>query len=45
MTDDTHICTRDIEYAVHDGVSLKGQLWKPAGKGPHPVLITVHGGG
>jgi acetyl esterase/lipase len=45
MTDDTHTCTRDIEYAVHDGVSLKGHLWKPAGKGPHPVLITIHGGG
>ncbi len=36
---------RDLEYAVHDGVSLKGHLWKPAGPGPHPVLVTIHGGG
>ena len=36
---------RDIEYAVHDGVSLRGHLWVPNGEGPHPVLICIHGGG
>ena len=36
---------RDFEYAVHDGVSLKGHLWRPEGAGPFPVLMTVHGGG
>ncbi len=36
---------RDLEYAVHDGVSLKAHLWRPAGNGPFPVLITIHGGG
>ena len=36
---------RDIVYAIHDGVSLKAHLWRPAGVGPFPVLMTVHGGG
>ena len=34
----------DVEYAVHDGVSLKGDLYQPASAGPHPVLILIHGG-
>lgn len=45
MAEDAFRLQRDLEYAVHDGVSLKGHLWTPAGAGPHPVLITVHGGG
>ena len=36
---------RNIEYAVHGGESLKGQLYLPAGPGPHPAVIGVHGGG
>ncbi len=36
---------RDVEYAVHDGISLKGHLWRPNGDGPFPVLMTIHGGG
>ena len=34
----------DVEYAVHDGVSLKGDLYEPASGGPHPALILIHGG-
>ena len=34
----------DVEYAVHDGVSLKGDLYSPASDGPHPALILIHGG-
>ncbi len=34
----------DVEYAVHDGVSLKGDLYSPASAGPHPALILIHGG-
>lgn len=45
MAGETFSLQRDLEYAVHDGVSLKGHLWKPAGRGPHPVLVTIHGGG
>jgi len=44
--DQTHITTlRDMEYAVHDGVSLRGHLWRPAGERSAPVLVTIHGGG
>jgi acetyl esterase/lipase len=36
---------REIEYAVHAGVSLKGHLYSPRGGGKVPVLVAVHGGG
>ena len=36
---------RDIAYATHDGQALLGDLYLPRGKGPHPVLVCVHGGG
>jgi acetyl esterase/lipase len=36
---------REIEYAVHGGVSLKGHLYAPRGPGKFPVVIAVHGGG
>src|SRR5260221_3883014 len=36
---------REIEYAVHDGVSLKGHLYAPKGPGKFPLVIAVHGGG
>ena len=34
----------DVEYAVHDGASLKGDLYSPISDGPHPALILIHGG-
>src|SRR2546430_14039815 len=36
---------REIEYVVHGGVSLKGQLYAPQGPGKFPLVIAVHGGG
>jgi len=36
---------RDVEYAVHDGVSLKGDLYLPAPPGLHPAILLIHGGG
>ena len=36
---------RDIVYATHDGQKLLGDLYLPEGKGPHPALVCVHGGG
>ena len=36
---------REIEYAVHGGVSLKGHLYAPKGPGEFPLVIAVHGGG
>jgi acetyl esterase/lipase len=34
-----------VVYANHDGVSLAGDLYLPAGGGPFPALVAVHGGG
>jgi dipeptidyl aminopeptidase/acylaminoacyl peptidase len=34
-----------VGYASHDGVSLAGDLYLPAGAGPFPALVAVHGGG
>ena len=36
---------REVEYAVHGGVSLKGHLYAPQGPGKFPLVIAVHGGG
>ncbi len=41
---DTEI-QRGIEYAKADGAALLGDLYAPKGKGPHPVMVAVHGGG
>jgi acetyl esterase/lipase len=35
---------QNIVYATHDGVELAGDLYLPAGAGPFPLLINVHGG-
>jgi acetyl esterase/lipase len=34
-----------VTYATHDGVALMGDLYLPAGPGPYPALVGVHGGG
>jgi acetyl esterase/lipase len=34
-----------LAYANHDGVALAGDLYLPAGNGPFPALVAVHGGG
>jgi acetyl esterase/lipase len=34
-----------VVYCNHDGVELAGDLFLPAGPGPHPALVGVHGGG
>src|SRR5215468_14139 len=36
---------RDIEYSQAGGESLKLDAYTPAGKGPFPAVIFVHGGG
>ena len=33
-----------MTYATHDGVDLQGDLYLPAGPGPFPVIVNVHGG-
>ena len=43
----THECriTRGVEYAVHDGFRLTGDIYQPVGRENAPVVIAVHGGG
>lgn len=38
------ITTEDIEYLRHGDRSMKLRLFKPAGKGPFPVIVILHGG-
>jgi acetyl esterase/lipase len=35
----------NVVYAVHDGQELKGTLYRPAGAGPFPAVVALHGGG
>lgn len=35
----------NVEYAVHDGVRLTGELYRPQGLDRAPVIVAVHGGG
>jgi acetyl esterase/lipase len=35
----------NVEYAVHDGVSLVGDLYSPASGAPHAAMLFIHGGG
>jgi acetyl esterase/lipase len=34
-----------LTYCTHDSVALAGDLYRPKGAGPFPVLVGVHGGG
>jgi acetyl esterase len=34
----------DVEYARHGGARLRLDILRPAGPGPHPVVIYLHGG-
>ena len=46
MPESQAIETRNgVAYANHDAVSLLGDLYLPAGAGPFPALVGVHGGG
>jgi acetyl esterase/lipase len=35
----------NVEYAVHDGVSLVGDLYSPSSGGPYAAMVFIHGGG
>jgi dipeptidyl aminopeptidase/acylaminoacyl peptidase len=35
---------RSVTYQAEDGMTVHAQLFEPAGKGPHPALVYVHGG-
>src|SRR6266704_947841 len=44
VTDQTCEIHDNLTYATHDGVVLKGDLYLPAGPGPFPIVVNVHGG-
>ena len=33
-----------LRIPAHDGLEIPGYLYLPAGKGPHPVVVWIHGG-
>ncbi len=35
----------DFEYSSFDGTTIRGSLYLPAGDGPHPAIVWVHGSG
>ena len=36
---------KNVVYATHDGVELRGDFYAPKSAAPAPVLVAVHGGG
>ena len=34
-----------VQYVVHDGIPLSGDLYVPKAAGKYPVIIAMHGGG
>lgn len=36
---------RNLEYVVHDGVRLAGNLYVPKTEGRYPAIVAIHGGG
>jgi acetyl esterase/lipase len=44
VNDQTCDIRKNLTYATHDGVDLQGDLYLPAGPGPFPVIVNVHGG-
>jgi acetyl esterase/lipase len=44
VDDQTYDLRKNLTYATHDGVDLQGELYIPAGQGPFPLIVNVHGG-
>jgi acetyl esterase/lipase len=36
---------KGVPFCVHDGETLSGNLYTPAGAGPFPAVVALHGGG
>lgn len=44
LTETLDFTTEDIEYISHGDNGLKLRLFRPAGSGPFPVVVDLHGG-
>jgi dipeptidyl aminopeptidase/acylaminoacyl peptidase len=38
------VVPQEVTFAAPDGYPVHGWVLRPAGRGPHPVLLTIHGG-
>ena len=43
-TETAIVVPQELTFAAPDGYPVHGWLVRPAGKGPHPVLLNIHGG-
>ncbi len=41
---DAFVAPELISYETFDGRSIPAWLYKPEGEGPHPVVVSIHGG-
>ncbi len=41
---ESYEASRDVTYVERDGESLKADIYVPAGEGPFPTVLCVHGG-
>ncbi len=45
MGDETHeFTTKDLQYLQHGDQPLMLRLFIPAGEGPFPIVVDIHGG-
>ena len=44
LSRDTLVSPELIRYPSFDGLSVPAWVYTPAGDGPHPVIISIHGG-
>jgi dipeptidyl aminopeptidase/acylaminoacyl peptidase len=44
LNPDTFVEPRLLEYETFDGMNIPAWVYTPAGEGPHPVVVYIHGG-
>ena len=44
LNPDTFVEPRLVEYRTFDGMQIPAWAYLPAGDGPHPVIVYIHGG-
>jgi dipeptidyl aminopeptidase/acylaminoacyl peptidase len=44
LTEVTPVAPQLVDFETHDGRRVPAWLYQPAGAGPHPVVLSIHGG-